>query len=235
MANTSTLISIDKFVRGLLFKEGKTNDDYMRYLQITCDGIRDMHMHDFHIEVTKVVTVSSATNTFDYPADYIVYTSIATEHHGKWWLYTRNDGIVPLNDDTATPVAIQTTMQNVSLWDEPSTLSSGGGQNMYYFRPDDKNRRFIVSGFTPNVVVLRYISNGIDAAGDIFIPDQAKTTLENYLRWQLAEFNDEPLSRCQWKEGLYTASLKKMRLLNIPTVSEVYDIILESSGQGPKR
>jgi hypothetical protein len=235
MANTSALISIDKFVRGLLFKENKNNDDYMRYLQISCDGLRDMHMHDFHVEVTQVVTVNATTNTFPYPNDYVAYESVATEHNGKWWLYTRNDGLVPLTDDSVPHVDIMTTMPNVATFDEGGTLSSGGGTNMYYFRPDDRNRRFIVSGFTPNVVVLKYISNGIDANGAIYIPDAAKTALETYVRWQLSEYDNEPISHRQRKEEIYTNSLKKMRLLNIPTVQEFYDIVLESSGQGPKR
>ena len=233
MANIDTQLSIDKFVRQLLFKEGKNNDDYLRYKQVVCDGLRHMHIHDFNVEVTKVVTVDSTTKTFDYPDDYVRYTSVSTVFQGRWWTYTRDDKLVPLEDDDST--TIQSSIPNVTQTDLGVSLSDGGGKNLYYFKPDEANRRMLVGGFDADIVVLRYISNGLNTSGDVYIPDYAILTLEDFVRWKMSIYDRDPMSTRETNKKDFKLSRSEMRKVLLPTLSEIYDMIYKSSGQGVKR
>lgn len=228
MANISSTISLDAFVRRVLAKEGVDNDNYMRYMQIACDGIRDMHIHDFSIEATKIVTVNATTNTFSFPTDYVRYIAIATPIDGRWWVYTRDDAMVPLKDDDAGSVL--TSLPNIAESGIVSSLGDAGGKNKYYFKPDYKNRRFQVGGYTPDIVVLKYISNGIDSAGDINIQDYAALALESYVRWSIADYDGIAESKILRLERQYKERRRKMREVHRPTIQDIRDVIYATSG-----
>lgn len=237
MANISSLIPLDAFVRRLLAKEGEDNDNYLRYLQIACDGLRDMYIHDFHVEVTKVVTVDSTTNSFSYPSDYVRYTAIAMSIDGRWWVYTRDDAMVPLNDDdTSTALgvdnstAIQGSLPNIAELEPSQSLGRAGGRNDYYFREDRRNRLFQVGGSTPDIVVLKYVSNGLNSDGSIYLPDYATLAIEDYTRWSLADYDGEAESKILRKEAKYNKSRRKMRQVHRPTIQDLRDIIYKTSG-----
>lgn len=228
MAYISSLISLDAFVRRLLAKEGKDDDDYMRYMQIACDGIRDMHMHDFSVEVTKVVTVNSSTNTFSFPNDFVRYLWVATVIDGRWWKYTRDDDMVPLEDDDS--VTIQSSLPNLADYNYSTSYGKAGGHNRYLFKPDYENRRFQVSGDTPDIVVLKYISNGIESTGAINIPDYATLALEGYVRWNLADYDGIAESKIFRLEQKYIKARRKMRAVRRPTIQDIKDTIYLSHG-----
>ena len=101
-----------------------------------------MHIHDFNVEVTKVATVNATTNTFSFPTDFVRYVAIATVIDGRWWIYTRDDTMAPLNDDDS--VSIQDSLINIANYEPFDSYGKAGGTNKYYFRPDYKNRRFQV-------------------------------------------------------------------------------------------
>lgn len=230
MANISSLIPLDAFVRRLLVKEGKDNDDYMRYMQIACAGLRDMHTHDFEVEVTKVVTVNASTNRFSFPSDFVKYKWIATPRDGRWWIYTKEQDLVPLTDDDDVPNTILTALPNIANTNIATSMSDGGGQNRYYFKPDYKNREFQVAGDTPTIVVLKYITNGLDSEGDINIPDYATLALEAYVRAEIADFDAIAESHVIRLKAQYEKKRKMMRKVHRPTLQELKDIIFETTG-----
>jgi hypothetical protein len=229
MANISSQIPLDAFVRRLLGKEEKTNDDYLRYMQIACEGLREFHIQQYDVEVTKVVTVNTTTNTFAYPSDYVRYVMIGTPIDGRWWYYTRAQNMVPLEDDDG--VTIQDDLPNISDFEFPKDLSSGGGNNRYYFREDQKNQRFQVGGHTPDIVVLKYVSNGLDSSGDINIPDYSLLALEAYVRWTLADYDEAAASTIIRLERQYKDRVRSMRRAQRPTLQDIVDTINSTSSQ----
>lgn len=228
MANISSIISLDAFVRRLLAKEEKDNDDYMRYMQIACDGLENLTTHDFDLEVTKVVAVDATTHTFSFPSDYVRYTALATPIDGRWWLFTRDQQIVPLTDDDGA--AIVDSVVDVADYKFPTDFSSGGGWNKYNFREDRENRRFQLGGAIPEVTVLKYVSNGIDATGDINIPRYAARTLEYWIRKYIAEYDDQPEITIDRLNKQYDKARKEMRRIHRPTLQDIKDAIYETSG-----
>jgi len=228
MANISSQISLDAFVRRVLGKEGKDDDDYIRYMQIACDGLRFMHTHDFSIEATKVVAVDATTNTFSFPTDFVRHIWIATVIDGRWWVYTRDDTMAPLKDDD--DVDIQTSLPNIALTDPIDSLGQAGGKNKYYFRPDRKNSRFQVGGYTPSIVVLKYISNGLDADGAILIQDYAALALEAFVRFSIADYDSIAESKIQRLQQQYKDRRREMRRVQRPTLHELRDVLYTTSG-----
>lgn len=228
MANISRNITLNNLTRRILAKEGKNNDDHFRYNQIICDALRHMHMHDFSVYVTKVVTVDTDTNTFSYPGDYVRYLAIATPIDGRWWVFTRDNGMVPLEDDDST--TIQDSLPNISNYEFYSSLGKAGGWNKYYFREDKANSRFQIGGYTPDLVVLKYVTNGIDAAGNINIPDYATYAIEDYVRWKIADYDREAQSEIARLWAQYRDSRRQMRQVFRPTLMEIRDTVYSSSG-----
>jgi len=228
MAYISSLIPLDSFVKRLLAKEGKDNDGYLRYMQIACDGLRDMHQHDFSVEVTTVVTVNSTTNSFSFPTDFVRYVWIATPIDGRWWKYTRDDEMVPLKDDANTDIL--TSLPNLANSTYSTSYGSAGGYNRYLFKPDYENSRFQVSGDTPDIVVLKYISNGINSAGTINIPDYVTLALEDYVRYKIMDYDSAAESKILRMEQQYIKSRRKMRAVRRPTIQDIRDTLYSSYG-----
>ena len=228
MAEIDSLISLDAFVRRLLGKEGKDNDDYLRYLQIAIEGLRDMYIHDFEVEVVKVVSVNATTNTFPFPDDFVRYTAIATPIDGRWWVYTREDQMVPLTDDDGTTIV--SSLTNLAGNEFASSLSTGGGTNKYYFKPDYRKRTFQVSGYTPDIVVLKYVTNGINSAGTINIPDYALLALEGYVRHALADYDNYAEGTIFRLEKQYKEKRRYMRRVHRPTLIDLKDVLYASTG-----
>lgn len=228
MANISGQIAIDAFVRRLLGKEGKDDDDYLRYMQITTDGIREMSIHDWNHVVTKVVTPDTTTNRFSFPTDFVRHVWIATVIDGRWWVYTKDDELAPLEDDDGTE--IQSSLPNVAEFNIRESYGRAGGYNKYYFTIDRKNREFQVAGYTPDLVVLRYVSNGIDSAGSIHIPDYALKALEAYVRLNIADYDDHAESTIQRLQRQYDQHRRNMRKVNRPTLDEIKDALYSVSG-----
>lgn len=229
MANISSSIAIDAFVRRLLAKEGKDNDDYMRYLQIALDGLREMHIHDFEKVETKVVTVNTTTNTFSLPTDFVRHVWVATVIDGRWWTYTEDDTMAPLEDDDST--TIQSSLPNISQYHLADSYGQAGGWNKYYMRVDRKNGVIQVGGYTPSIVVLRYVSNGIDSGGSITVPDFSLPALEAYVRFSIADYDEVAESHVIRLKRQYDDARKKMKRVMRPTLQEVIDTVYKSSGQ----
>ena len=158
---------------------------------------------------------------------------IGTPIDGRWWYYTREDGMVPMNDDDGTEILADAV--NIAEYKTPSDLGSGGGYNRYVFSEDQANRRIQVGGFTPDIVILKYVTNGIDSAGTINIPMYVQPALEAYVRWHLAEYDNPALSRIDWLERRFTKARRKMRTAQRPTLRDLIDTINRGSGQGPIR
>jgi hypothetical protein len=83
---------------------------------------------------------------------------------------------------------------------------------------------------TPSVVVLMYVSNGIDSGGSINIPDYATLALEDYARWKLADYDGDAESKILRKWNQYKISRRKMRQVHRPTIQDIKDAIYSSSG-----
>ena len=233
MAEISGLITLDQFVRDLLFKMEKPNDDYFRYFKIASDGLRHLFMHQLGYVTHTKLTVDTDTNTINFPDDYVGYISLNVPNAGRKWSFTRDDSIISTTstDDEGNEYLDADAGEGVNLGEEVSYSGYGarGGINDYYFSIDHRNRRFIISGLSADFVVLTYVSTGINATAATYIPRYAEDVLEQFIRWKDAEYKDDQTQL--FKAQQFEKAVRQMKKFNAPSLQEIRDAIMRSSNQ----
>jgi len=234
MAEIDGTITLNKFVKKLLFKMGKNHDEYLRILQIVNDGLRHLFSVSLGYITWSKLTVDTDTNTIDFPDDYVHYISLNIADDGRLWSLTREDSLVPTtstNDDGE--YLDEDDGEGVDLGEEVVPIGYGtrGGYNDYYFREDRKNRRFIINGITTTSVVLAYISSGINTDSSTSIPIYAEEPLEYYVLWKIAEYSDAKQVDIYAKRQSFNNALRRMKKLLAPSLQEMKDALYESSNQ----
>lgn len=237
MGEISGLITLGQFVNNMLFKMNKPNDEYLRYFKIASDGLRHLSMHKLgYLTHTKLV-VDTDTNTINFPDDYVGYVSLNVPSAGRGWSFTRDDSITPTTstDINGDEYLDTDDGEGVNLGQEVSYSGYGarGGINDYYFSVDHKKRRFIISGLSADFVVLTYISTGINATTETYVPLSVEEALEYYVRWKDAEYKDEQTQML--KKQLFDEAQRRLVKFNAPSLQEIKDAIYRSSSQSLHR
>lgn len=238
MAEVSGIIGLDKFVRKMLFKMKRPNDDYMRFLLIAQDGLRYLFMHRLGYITNIKLTVDADTNTIAFPDDYVGYVSLSIPDKGRMWTLTRDDGLIPTtstDDDGEYLDSDYGEGADISSEYVPVGLGARGGWNDTYYTVDHKQKRFIISGITPSHVILRYVSSGINTSAETYIPLYAEDTLEKFCRWQLSEYDEERRDIVSEKKRAYESALRNMRKFLAPTFDEVRDALYATMNQSIRR
>ena len=239
MAEIDGTMTVNAFVKKFLFKLGKNDDEYLRYLQIALDGLRHLYMHKLgYIESSKE-TVDTDTNTVDFPDDYVGFISLSVPVDGRMFTLTRDDSIVPT---TSTDIAGDEYLdsddgEGVDLSEEYVPLGYGarGGYNDWYYTIDHKQSRFIISGRSADHVILRYVSSGINATSATSIPLYLEEVLECYIRWMVSDYDDEHRGIVGDKKQAYNAALRRMVKFNAPAIYEIKDAIMSTASQSIRR
>jgi hypothetical protein len=231
MAKRSRVITLQAFIRKYLDKKSIDKDEFQRYYVIAADGLKELYLHHFPDTITTTLTIDSTNLTSDFPADFLDYVYIAVEKNGRWWTFTRDDS---MSDRTITGITGSDLSLNTYMYG-PGAV---GGLNDFWFKPDYENSRFLFSGVdtASDVVVLNYITNGIDVITDsstagVTFPIYAEDVMEKYIRWQICELDDGPASECNRREKQYEKSLAIMRNIHNSSVREIKDAWLGSSNQ----
>ncbi len=237
MAEIAGIITLDTFVKDLLFKLEKNDDDYLRYFKISVDGLRHLLMHKLgYVTHTKLV-LDTDTNTIDFPNDYVGFVSLSVPDNGRMWTLTRDDRIVPTTstDGNGDEYLDEDAGETVDLGEEANYSGYGarGGINDWYYSIDHKNRRIIINGLEADFFILTYISSGINASSATYIPLYVQEPLEDYVRWQDAKYKDAQDQ--DYKKKLFEESQRRMIKLNAPTFSEIKDALYRSANQSIHR
>jgi hypothetical protein len=238
MAEIDGTITLDKFVRKLLFKTDKNHDHYLRYLQIATDGLRHLFMHSLGYVTWTKLNVDTDTNTIDFPDDYVGFVSLSVPDDGKMWQLTRKDDLVPTTStDDDGEYMDEDDGEGVDLNDElvPIGYGTRGGYNDYYYTIDKKKRRFIINGISTDHVILRYVASGINASASTSISLDIEESLESYVMWKLAEYNDERQDNVYAKRQNFNNALRRLKKFNSASLQEVKDALYESSNQSIRR
>jgi len=230
MAERNGVISLQAFLHKYFAKNGVDEDEMHRYRFIAADGLKELSIHHLPLYKSAVLTIETTNNTADYPDDYSHYVAIAVESQGRWWSFTRATNMV---DKSVAGVSGE-DLSNYNFIGGPGGV---GGENGFYFQDDPKNRRFLFDEtYSGTVVVLRYASIGVDVVAyasddDIEFPVTAERAMEDYLRWQVAEYDGAPVSELLRRKKMYDDSVLMLRGLSMPTVDEIRDLWLGSSNQ----
>jgi hypothetical protein len=239
MAEIDGIITLDKFVKKILFKTNKNHDEYFRVFQVVADGLRHLCMHSLGFVTWTKLTVDTDTNTIDFPDDYVGFVSLSVPDDGRMWQLTRNDDLVPTTstDSGGLEYLDEDDGEGVDLNDElvPIGYGTRGGYNDYYYQIDHKKRRFIINGITTDHVILRYISSGVNATTSTSVPLYLEEPLEYYVFWKMAEYEGAREDVIYGKRQSFNLALRRMKKFNAPSIQEVKDAIYTSANQSLHR
>ena len=237
MADTNALISIEEVTTRYLLKYKKTNDDYTIYLEHICNCVRDFQLHDSHSFRSEKVSVDSL-GIIELPDDCVRVHDICVAYRGEWWSFTERPDMV----NTTTTVGLVETQdsdfgEGVALLDNKTyTYGAKGAVNAYYYKLDWNERRIFCDGIKSDTVLLKYVSNGINADGDTYIPEMITPVLDAYLLWRETYWLPELIRERQAREKDYHNERLRLRnLLNGMTISRWKDVFWGSITLSPKR
>jgi len=237
MADTNDLILLENIVTDFLLAYKKTTEDYTLYLSHAGRLIRDFHIHDSSKFRTEKITVD-AFGIIEMPDDMIKFGDLSVAYNGEWWSFTERRNMVNTTTTTLGVEGQDTDFgEGVDLLDGPTTTyGSRGAINEYYYMLDWDARRIFCDGIISDTVVLKYVSSGISATEDLYVPTMLVLMIESYLLWKetfwIPELIRERESR---KRDFDNERLRVRNVLNSMTASQWRDLFWGAITLGPKR
>ena len=237
MAQTSALIDIETVISRYLLKFKKSTEDYVSYLELACNCVRDFSLFHSANVVTAKVSVT-ANKIIEMPDDMLSFVDLCYPMQGRWWSFTRQNDIV--NTTTFTGLVEGRDSDVEEGVDIPHALSSGygakGGVNTYNYMIDWEARRIFVDGIESDTVVLKYVSSGVTVNGTTYVPDFLTPVIDSFLLWKETYWVANLARERQLREKDYTNEVLKARnLINSLTYNELRDLLLGASTQSVKR
>ena len=102
MAATNALLAIEDIVTRFALKYKKSTEDYVSYLELACNCVRDFSLYHSGEAITAKVSVT-ANKLIEMPDDMIGFVDLCYPIEGRWWSFTRQDDIVNTTTFTGTP------------------------------------------------------------------------------------------------------------------------------------
>ena len=237
MADVNALITIEEAVTRYLLKYKKSTDDYTIYTEHACNCVRDYQLHDGVKFRTEKISVDSL-GIIELPNDCVKVHDVCVAYRGEWWSFTERPDMI----NTTTTVGTTETHdsdfgEGVDLLDNKTyTYGSKGGVNQYYYKVDYNARRIFCDGIISDTVILKYVSNGINADGDTYIPEMMTPMLDSYLLWKETYWLTPLVRERQGRERDYMNERMRVRnVLNAMTIAQFKDVFWGSVTQSPHR
>lgn len=233
------ITTFKKIAYKYLERSQRPMSDYKRVVGLAIDGYREVQL--FHLGTARKITrYMSEINTIDLPDDYMSFISASIKYKGREWILTKDGSLISPTEEVNGEPVNEDTIEHV--YDVGYAV--GGGQNDYYYKLEEENRRLIINGFPRTNVTLTYKSTGISMTEETAIPLTAEPAILAYIRWQLAESEAELQSSVRYNalsvnaerhKNNYIEETRRLDALRGSTIDEIYDAIYSSYKQAPKR
>lgn len=239
-----------------------TTTHHMRYLQWAILGFRELNM--FAINNVKVAYCTIKSNkTIDLPMDYLKYTKIGLcmgdGNCSRVITLGLNDTLClsrehdDCGDDIVNAIAATisedeivgyytTYYPYIDHWHNGQYIGGiyglGGGFHKHYYREDKERHTIQFDSDVPGgVIVLEYISTGIDSSGNTLIPVAAVQALRSYVHWQRKEYSKSfGQGERDMARRLFTSELHNLKAFDSRmTMDEYIDLFRFNIHQLPKR
>lgn len=236
--NTSALVSIQSIVYNFLNETGEFDlSNFKRYMQIAIRGFGNLNM-------TTVRSFSVAYITADekgqavLPDDFIDYRFIGHRRNGKLYPMSLNKNIEIykdiVNGEIVAPVVDNTPIsyQLLPHFNEGQYIvglfATGFEVSPYAFNIDYNNKIIQLSSIVSSrELVVEYISTGVSADGNTYVPRKCEDALIEYLHWRTAKGNSKSTrgEKMDAKADYLEAEKILLDMETLPTAKEVYDAI----------
>lgn len=232
MANSSGWITLKQLVKELLLETGHDIALEKQWMQFAINGMKELHM--FHISNVKTLkTTCNSVGIISFPSDYIGFIGLHMNYGGRLYPLTLASDMVYTLSDESNSVSLDTDIGEGVDLDTGGNYSYAtlGGKNDYYYYLDEDNNRIIVKNSPTRTLFLQYISSGIDltTGTGTFIPVKAVEALKSFILWRY-HLRDILADKrlVQLYERDYNEQISKLRFFQLPTASELKDMIYET-------
>ena len=214
--------------------------DYKRAVALAIDGYRDIHLFSLG-NVKKHKQVINDIGCIDIPDDYQMFVSLSLPFNGREWTLTKDNRLI---SPDAELDGVETFTDDSEVSEDIHGFYSRSGENQYYYKIEEHNRRIIINGIPRIEVTLTYVSTGISMTEETAIPKYAEEALIAFINWKFAEneniFSNStrystPLQTVMYRKNEYLEALRQIDFIHASTVDQIYDAIYESWTQTPKR
>ena len=227
-------------------------DNYLRFIRFASRGFQKLKLFHLNSHKTIYLTADDETNIIKLPTDFVDYVRIGvcensqTESSNTIWTLTLNEDLCFPRDivdgqDFNSPAGV-TSADEISIYGYPwlyPYYDAKGGRNSLYMRLDRNYNRIIVQGVIQSYQrpVLEYISTGVSADGNTYIPIVATEALISFIHWKRKQNStgftqyDKEAAKNEWMEEV--AQLEEQQYSF--TYDEFLDVLYSSYTQSIKR
>ena len=235
--DTSGWVSL-KYIVANIKSRLMTDDKFDEYLLQYCiDGITEMNM--FHLDIsgpkTTVLTISDI-NTVALPQDYIDYLQIGIIVNGQIRTLSLNPQIpIPITMDCGEDTNGFSDL--IRAYPASPQFGAGGGYNVSEYKIDKRGRRIVLQGAVPGgQVIMEYISSGISLSEENYFPRKYLPVIRAYVMWVLADNDPKVQIQEKMRKGkILQEEVMRVSMSEMPTISEMVDVIRSGYRQTPKR
>lgn len=253
MSKSATLVTIDTIVRRALADIGdNTLYLYPRFLHYALGMFRKINK-DYSENIKTVKLPVSATNTVQFPSDYIAYNKIGIKLGDRIMCFAKDNTLTVHKEDAYTknnrffPEANNKfgtyyfynydntrDIDNISSGNNFLEINGYAHNGVGYFKENAKCHEFQLSSeVVAKDVILEYIYNEFDPNSETLVPALAEDVVKEFIHYQYARFSKTtPISKVREEEREYLDELANynMRLSDIS-----FQGILDASRRGQHR
>lgn len=242
MMGTRGYYTADEVVNEALIAVGDAERN--RYAEATMYFLRVFR--DFKIfssiqEKEAWMTINALNNTVLYPDDCIRILSVGCSIGREFFSFTESKKMVSPSDALDSQLLADRD-ESDSIVRAPYSGYGAKALNLeYYYTLDDRKRRIILNRAAVDKtryadraeVLVKYVSDDIDSLSTTRVGVDAVNMLMAYIEWKLvaARPAEYPANYRMEKKQDFLEAEAMYRLLQIPDVDELMDVIYESSGQ----
>jgi hypothetical protein len=222
--DTSGLITLKSVVDDFLSENKLDESEFVRLLRIAERGMGELSMFVIPTIKTTTLTIDRRTNAASLPRDYMDYSRIGVIVNGDLYPLSSNSNL-QLNkeincEDTGVP------NESSDKFVEDHSYSSRGGHSQFgeYRLNIAKHRIEFDSNASSRQVVLEYISTGVNASEETYVPYMALECMIAWVDWKNSK-GDRSLNRVdvQERERIYYNEFEKLKDKYIPSAQELLD------------
>lgn len=231
MADTSRYTTIDALVKEYLDQSLLTPLRSTTLYQLCVNGIRENNLFNIK-DSRKVIKLALDSNYIaTLPSDFLTMHKIGIPLDGKLWTFTKDEGIITsTSTESGAEVLDSDYGEGVDI--NPvyySTFGAKGGVNKAgYYKFDYSTEygagRIIFRNTSRTDVLLEYSSSGVSLGSDTVVPVICKGVIKAYMAYEEAVFRqDIPISRIQLFEDKLYRETQKLRMITLPTLTDIED------------
>lgn len=204
-------------------------------------GYRDFSLFNINQMKESWETINTLNRTIALPEDCMRVEEVGVSINREIFTFTKSDDMISPSDPIDSQL-LTARDENDSMNRSPVSGYGTKGANMeYYYKVDYKKRRIVLNRLAVDTTrfadrteaLLRFVSNDVDDLNEARVNGDAANMLISYVEWKLVASRPDKYDRFYRaeKRDEFELNEAKYRLLLIPSINEMLDVMYETSSQ----